>query len=314
MVRKRAQGAKKGLLESGDTSCPRINLVGPYLKKRFGHKMAKLALDGGFTCPNRDGTCGYGGCSFCSERGSGDQASDIESQIALLAPKWKDCGYLAYFQSFTNTYASVPVLREKYEAALADPRIEGLAIATRPDCLPEKVIAYLAELHERVPLWVELGLQTIHEETARGFGRGYELPVYDDAVRRLREAGIDVVTHLILGLPGESREAMVSSVRYVTAGDIQGLKLHLLNVVAGSRLAEEVPDYAPPFADADDYAAFVCDLLEIIPAHIVMHRLSADSPKELLIAPKWAYRKRLVLNKISAEMTRRGSFQGCRSL
>ena len=316
----------------------RINMIGPWLEQKFGEKTVKLSLDGGFTCPNRDGSCGNGGCSFCSERGSGDNASrlinahdssssirsksDIEEairdQITLLSDKWPNVNnFIAYFQNYTGTYAPTERLRDLYYAALAQPNIKGLAIATRPDCLPEETLDLLEEINKKHFLWVELGLQTTNNKTAESFGRGYETEVYHMAVRELAKRNIRIVTHLLLGLPGETREDMIRSLSGVTGpigeskAHIWGLKFHLLNVVSGTRLSMELPDYMP-FDSAEEYASFVCDLLEMTPPEIVMHRLSADSPKELLIAPKWAYRKRLLLNLINQEMARRGSTQGCK--
>ena len=295
------------LTETGETL--RINMAGRELKKRFGCKMVKLALDGGFTCPNRDGTCGTGGCCFCGSGGGGDFASDIEDQITLMSDKWPDAGYLAYFQNHTGTYAPVDRLRFLYEKALSDPRIRGLVIVTRPDCLPPPVLDLLTELSHEHELWVELGLQTIHEDTAELIGRGYPLSVYDQAVYDLTQRRIPVVTHLILGLPGESREDMLASARHVGRQRIWGIKLHLLNVVKGSRLADEMPDYVP-FSTMDEYVELVCDILEILPPEMTIHRLTGDAPRKTLIAPEWSFRKRTILNKISARLRERGTYQG----
>ena len=289
----------------------RVNTIGRYLKNEFGRKMVKLALDGGFTCPNRDGRVGTGGCSFCSSSGSGDFASDIEGQIALLSRKWPDSGHLAYFQNHTNTYAPVEILRERYNRALSAPGIEGIAIATRPDCLPADVLDLLDELNQKHFLWVELGLQTIHEETAENFGRGYALSVFDEAMEALNARGIRTVVHLIFGLPGETREQMMDSVRYVAKSGAWGIKFHLLNVVKDSRLAVEQPDYVP-FETMEEYVDLVCDAVEILPPEMVVHRLTGDVPMKTLIAPVWSYRKRTVLNNIFAELTRRDTWQGCR--
>lgn len=298
----------------------RINLLGPYLTKTFGEKTVKLSLDGGFTCPNRDGTVGFGGCSFCSEKGSGDNASHvktardisqaIDSQISLLSGKWKTSSYIAYFQNFTSTYASVEKLEELYYAALNDPRIRGLAIATRPDCLGDDVLELLSRINESHYLWVELGLQTCNDRVAESFGRGYPTYVYDEAVKNLYKRKIRFVTHLLLGLPGETKDDIKKSLRHVLKENMPwGLKFHLLNIIKGTGMASEHPDYCL-FDSPEEYASFVCDLLEMVPKEIVMHRLSADSPAELLIAPKWAYRKRVLLDMIFAEMERRDSFQG----
>ena len=282
-----------------------------YLREKFGKKMIKLSIDGGFTCPNRDGTAGIGGCIFCSDSGSGEFASDIGGQIELLSAKWPDAGYLAYFQNHTNTYAPADELREKYEKVLSNPLIEGIAIATRPDCLPEDVLNLLSEINENRFMWVELGLQTVHEKTAGEINRCYSLDVFDRAVRELKSRGIRTVVHLIMGLPGESREDMIESVKYVCEKGVWGLKLHLLNVIKGTALEKKYPDFVS-FKSPDEYINFVCDLLEIIPPDVVIHRLTGDVPRKLLVSPAWSYRKRTILNGIDGEMRRRGSVQGCR--
>lgn len=297
------------ITETGESL--RVHTVSLDLKERFGRKVVKLSLDGGFTCPNRDGTAGTGGCLFCSDEGGSDFASDIESQIALLSDKWPDSAYIAYFQNHTNTYAPVDVLREKYQQALALPEIRGLAIATRPDCLPPDVLDLLSELNRDHFLWVELGLQTIHEDTALLINRGYPLPVFDEAMRELSSRNILTVVHVILGLPGETKEQMLESVRYVADSGAWGIKLHLLNVVKNSRMAAEMPDYVP-FQTIDEYVDLVCDCLEILPPEMVVHRMTADVPQRTLIAPEWSYRKRTVLNRIYAELVRRDSWQGKR--
>ena len=291
---------------------PYINSISDYLKSVFGQKTVKLSIDGGFTCPNRDGTKGSGGCLFCSEGGGGDFASTIEDQIRLLSEKWPNAKYLAYFQNHTNTYGPVDELREKYEAALRHPLISGIAIATRPDCLSPEVLDLLSEINENHFLWVELGLQTIHQDTAQLINRCYDLSVYDEAIRALTDRGIRVVVHLILGLPGETKQDMIDSVNYVCESGAWGLKLHLLNVVKGSRMEADYSDYNA-FDSLESYVDFVCDLLEIIPPEIVIHRMTGDAPRKILITPEWSYRKRTILNGIYAELRRRGSVQGCKS-
>ena len=293
----------------------RINMIGSWLKERFKEKVVKLSLDGGFTCPNRDGTKGTGGCIFCSPDGSGELAGSIPQQIALLHDKWPAVhSYLAYFQSHTGTYAPIDYLESLYRSALSasipDGRIVGLAIATRPDCLGEEVMDLLQRLHRETFLWVELGLQTIHGDR---INRCYPLAVYDEACRKLSRAGIPFVTHLILGLPGETEKDLEESVRYACSSGAFGLKLHLLNVIKGSTMEALFPGYTP-FADPDDYIRLVCDLLEIIPWDITIHRLTGDVPRRLLIAPPWSYKKRTILNGIAREMQHRGSRQGCRCL
>lgn len=299
----------------------RFNSIGAELKKTFGKKTVKLSIDAGFTCPNRDGTCGRGGCAFCSGDGSGELAShittpdqisaSISEQISLMSDKWPDAAYLAYFQSHTNTYAPVPVLRELYSAALDDPRIEGIVIATRPDCLPPDVLDLLEEINREHYMWVELGLQTIHDETSRAMGIGYGLDVYDRAVDALLSRGIRVVTHLILGLPGETPEMMLSSVEHVCRKPVFGIKLHLMNIVRTSRLSGMMPDYVP-FNSIEEYVDLVIRCLEIIPPEITIHRLTGDVPRKLLIAPEWSYRKRTILNMINSELARRDTCQGAR--
>lgn len=290
----------------------RYHSVSTYLKDKFGEKTIKLAIDGGFTCPNRDGTKGTGGCIFCSDSGSGEFASDIEDQIRLFSDKWPHAKYLAYFQNHTNTYAPVSELREKYYAILANPKIEGLVIGTRPDCLSEEVLDLLSEINRTHFLWVELGLQTIHDETARLINRCYDLSVFDDAMRRLSAREIKAVVHLILGLPGESREQMLASVRYVSSlPDLFGMKLHLLNIVKGSQMEFSYSDYQP-FASIEEYVNLVVDCLEIIPPEVTIHRLTGDAPRSILINPPWSFNKRTILNGINDRLNLLDSWQGKR--
>lgn len=308
----------------------RYNSISDELKRQFGRKTIKLGIDAGFTCPNRDGTCGYGGCAFCSGDGSGELAahlkaaditafdsiragisSSIDEQIALMSEKWPDAAYLAYFQSHTNTYAPSDVLRTLYYAALDDPRISGIVIATRPDCLPPDVLDLLEEISRSHYMWLELGLQTIHDKTSRAMGIGYTLETYDRAVEELLARGIRVVTHLILGLPGETEEMMLDSVRHVCLRPVFGIKLHLMNIVRTSRLGETMPDYVP-FGSIEEYADLVIRCLEIIPPEITIHRLTGDVPRRLLISPEWSYRKRTILNTINKELADRDTRQGAR--
>lgn len=329
----------------------RFYSISDYLKEEFGRKTVKLSIDAGFTCPNRDGTCGYGGCAFCSGEGSGELASPVYStsrvsvntmhqeeeiirtngthkhgdypesefsasiseQISRLSEKWPDAAYLAYFQSHTNTYAPVEELRQKYYAALNDPRIEGIVIATRPDCLGDDVLDLLEEINEDRFMWVELGLQTIHQATSDAMGIGYTLDEYDRAVSELASRGIRVVTHLILGLPGETQDMMLDSVRYVCSRPVFGIKLHLMNIVRTSRLAGIMPDYMP-FGSIEEYVDLVVRCLEIIPPDITIHRLTGDVPRRLLISPEWSYRKRTILNAINRELAIRNTRQGIHSI
>ena len=275
--------------------------------------MVKLSLDGGFTCPNRDGSKGVGGCIFCSPDGSGELSTDIPGQIQLLSEKWPNVHrYLAYFQSHTSTYAPVEMLEKLYTEALSYPlnngEIVGLVIATRPDCLGDDVIALLKKLQQTSFLWVELGLQTIYGDNVN---RCYPLSTYDEAITKLQEAGIPYVTHLILGLPGETSEQMKESVAYVCSQPLFGLKLHLMNVVKGAAMNHLYPNYQP-FSSPEEYVSLVCELLEIIPPQVTIHRLTGDVPRKLLVSPPWSYKKRTILNGINHEMARRNSYQGCK--
>ena len=309
------------IYDTSDGQQLRINMISSWLKRHYEElgltspaKIVKLSLDGGFTCPNRDGSKGTGGCLFCSESGSGDMASKTAAeQIALLSGKWPadkyDLKYIAYFQNHTNTYAPADELRVKFEAALKTADVVGLAVATRPDCISEEVLDLLTELNAKTFLWVELGLQTIHDETARAMNLCHDLADYDDAVRRLTGRGIRVVTHLILGLPGETREMMLASVRHACRQRIFGLKLHMLNVVRGSGLEHAMPDYVP-FDSMEEYIDLLISALEIIPPEITLHRISGDAPRSTLIAPAWSYKKRTILNSIHKEMRLRNTWQG----
>lgn len=277
-----------------------------YLKVRFGTKIYKIALDGGFTCPNRDGTLGTRGCIFCSKGGSGDFAESrklsiydqIEQGKRKVANKIKDGKYIAYFQAFTNTYASVDRLQGLYMQAIEHEDIVALSIGTRPDCLSEEVIELLESLNKIKPIFVELGLQTIHEDTAKYIRRGYELSVYDDAVRRLHKAGLNVVTHLIIGLPNETKEDMLKSVEYVCRVT-DGIKLQLLHILKGTDLEAQYNDGKIKTLTLDEYCDIICDCIKIIPKSVVVHRLTGDGAKRDLIAPLWSADKKNVLNTLN---------------
>lgn len=277
-----------------------------YLKVRFGTKIYKIALDGGFTCPNRDGTLGTRGCIFCSKGGSGDFAESrklsiydqIEQGKRKVAGKIKDGKYIAYFQAFTNTYASVDRLQALYIQAIEHEDIVALSIGTRPDCLSEEVIELLERLNKIKPIFVELGLQTIHEDTAKYIRRGYELSVYDDAVRRLHKAGLNVVTHLIIGLPNETKEDMLKSVEYV-CNVTDGIKLQLLHILKGTDLEAQYNDGKIKTLTLDEYCDIICDCIKIIPKSVVIHRLTGDGAKRDLIAPLWSADKKNVLNTLN---------------
>ena len=281
-----------------------------FLKNRFGEKIYKVSLDGGFTCPNRDGTIGTGGCIFCSEGGSGDFASDarlsvsdqITQGISLVAAKNPSSRYIAYFQAFTNTYAPVSRLRKLFTEAIEDSRIAALAIGTRPDCLPDNVLALLKELNERKPVFVELGLQTIHPVTAGLIRRGYPLSCFEEAVRNLSSIGVWTVVHLILGLPGETEDMMLESVRYLNSLPIHGVKFSMLHILKGTDLADIYLEKPFPVFTMESYVNLILQCIGNLRSDIVIHRLTGDGPKDLLIAPLWSLRKRTVLNNIAHQL------------
>lgn len=281
-----------------------------WLKKHFGQKTIKLAIDGGFTCPNRDGSKGYGGCTFCSDTGSGEFASSVDEQIKLYESKWPVAKYLAYYQNHTNTYAPAEVLASKYAEALSNPKAEGLVIGTRPDCLTDEVLDLLEEINKTDFLWLELGLQTIHDNTADALNRCYDLSTFDTAAAELARRNIKYVTHLILGLPGETEEMMLDSVRYVSQKEgLFGMKLHLLNIVKGSQMEKTHGDYMP-FNSINEYVDLVVRCLEIIPPNITIHRLTGDAPRSILINPPWSFNKRTILNRINEQLSLRDTWQG----
>ena len=289
-----------------------------YLRETFGEKVYKITLNGGMTCPNRDGHVGRGGCIFCSAAGSGDFAGDASLSIteqlregkAALLSKRPVRSYIAYFQAFTNTYAPVGYLEKIFMEAIRDPQVRVLSIATRPDCLGNDVMALLTRLNRIKPVWVELGLQSVHADTARYIRRGYKLPVFDEAVKRLREAGISVIVHVILFLPGETREMMLQTVEHLNRCGIQGIKLQLLHVLKGTDLArayEEKPFHIP---DMEEYIELLGTCIARLDPGIVIHRLTGDGPKELLITPLWTGAKRTVLNRLNRYLKEKDIWQG----
>lgn len=278
-----------------------------YLKDKFGQKVYKISLDGGFTCPNRDGKIDTRGCIFCSKGGSGDFAQNrnlsiteqIESGKKRVEKKIKSGKYIAYFQAFTNTYAPVEILREKYSEAINHPDIVALSIATRPDCLGDDVIKLLDEMNKIKPVFVELGLQTIHSDSAKYIRRGYSLEVYNEAVKKLKNIGVNIVVHIILGLPNESEEDMLESVKYVCQSQIDGIKLQLLHIIAGTDLAKDYEKGLFKTLEFDEYVELITKCVAIIPKNIVIHRLTGDGAKKDLIAPLWSADKKRVLNAIN---------------
>ena len=289
-----------------------------FLREQFGEKVYKLALDGGFTCPTRDGSKGTGGCSFCAG-GSGDFAipvgDDVAEAIEMAKAVVADKGakkFIAYFQSYTGTYAPIERLRNLYTETIRHPDIAAMSIGTRPDCLDDEVISLLADLNSEKPVWIELGLQTIHEQTARAIRRGYPLEVYDDAVGRLRAAGIPVVVHMIIGLPGETPEMIRQTAAYIGRSGVQGIKFQLLHVLEGTKLAEEYRAGAFEVLSPAAYIRILEECIESIPPGMVVHRLTGDGAKRSLIAPKWSADKKRVLNDINRAFERDQIRQGSR--
>lgn len=286
------------------------------LQAQFGCKVYKLALDGGMTCPNRDGTCGTGGCIFCSASGGGDFAAsgqDIAAQLAQAKNRVAAKGpakYIAYFQSFTNTYAPVERLRALFEAATAPDEIVALSVATRPDCLPEDVLELLSELNRKKPVWVELGLQTIHPATAAYIRRGWDLPVFDRAVAQLKAHGLTVVVHMILGLPGETPAMMYDTVRYIGKSGADGVKFHLLHVLDDAPLYDEYRAGTFRVLEQEEYIALLAECVRLTPPHMVIHRLTGDGAKRHLVAPLWSADKKRVLNAIRTYFQQEQVVQG----
>lgn len=288
------------------------------LKERFGEKIYKVALNGGMTCPNRDGTLGNRGCIFCSAGGSGDFAGNrqdsitqqIEKQASSIRQKRGVAKFIAYFQAYTNTYAPVDYLRKIYTEAISHPDIVAVSIGTRPDCLDKDILQLLDELNQKKPVWVELGLQTIHETTAQYIRRGYPLSCFEQAVSELRKRNLDVIVHTILGLPGENRNDILSTIEYLNHQDIQGIKLQLLHVLKGTDLADDYLAGKFQVYTMEEYLDLVIDCLEYLNPEIVIHRLTGDGPKDLLIAPLWSSAKRTVLNTLHRECKLQHSFQG----
>ena len=290
--------------------------VNEYCKKQFGEKLYKISLNGGMSCPNRDGKLDVRGCIFCSAGGSGDFAPDrsipldeqIEDAKRRVSSKYKGTHYIAYFQAYTNTYAPVEKLRALFMPVIKGEDIVVLSIATRPDCLSDEVLDLLRELNDIKPVWVELGLQTIHEKTADYIRRGYSLPVYDKAIRDLEAIGIHTITHLILGLPDETKEDMLQSVRYVSDCGSQGIKLQLLHVLKGTDLASDYEKGLFRTLLFDEYIDLLTDCVRLLPKDMIVHRLTGDGPKNLLIAPMWSADKKRVMNAIHQRLKKEGLY------
>lgn len=289
-----------------------------YIQNRFGEKLYKLTLNGGCTCPNRDGTLGHRGCIFCSEGGSGEFAASpslsileqLEDGKKRLEGKRPVKRYIAYFQAYTNTYGPLERLRSMFTEAIEHPEVAVLSIATRPDCLGPEVLALLEELRQKKPVWVELGLQTVHESTAAFIRRGYPLPVFDKAMEQLHARGLETVVHTILGLPGETPEMMLDTIRYVNDTKAAGIKLQLLHILKRTDLADYYARTGFPVLTMEEYVDLTVRCLEICRPDLVIHRLTGDGPKDLLIAPLWSQAKRQVLNTIQKELKLRNTWQG----
>lgn len=289
-----------------------------YLRETYGKKMYKISLNAGMSCPNRDGKLSTEGCIFCSEGGSGDFAESsllsITEQIELgkekVKHKIKNNDFIAYFQAYTNTYAPVEYLEKIFTEAIHHPDIRILSIATRPDCLSREILSLLERLNKIKPVWIELGLQTIHETTAHYINRGYELSCFEKAVSDLHQIGIPVITHMILGLPGETKDDMLATARYLSALPVQGIKLQLLHVLKNTKLSVDYLQNKFQVLDLRQYVDIVISIIEILPPDMVIHRITGDGPKSLLIAPLWSSNKRMVLNTIHQEFRQRNTWQG----
>jgi len=291
-----------------------------YLREIFGCRVWKIPLDAGFTCPNRDGGVGFGGCIYCGPRGSGTGAykngvplgKQIKAGIESGKRRFGQCKFIAYFQAFTNTYARPERLKSLYDEALSHQEIVGLSIGTRPDCAPDEVLDLLEEYAGRCYLWVEYGLQSAQDKTLEIINRGHNVAQFVDAVKRTRGRGINICAHIILGLPGETKEEMMATADLLASLELEGIKIHPLYVLEGTKLAEMYERGTFRLLELDEYVSLVCDFLERLPPGLVIQRLTGDAPRDLLVAPPWSLEKMVVLGKIDAELERRGSYQGMR--
>jgi uncharacterized protein len=290
-----------------------------YYLHKYNKKVFKIALDGGFTCPNIDGTVAKGGCTFCSAKGSGDFAGNrndslkvqFESQKQMMNQKWSDGYYIVYFQSNTNTHANLERLKELFEEAITlDPNIVMISIATRPDCLSDEIVSYLSDLNLRMPVQVELGLQTIFQKTANLINRGHNLASFDDAVLRLRKENIEIVVHIINGLPGETKKMMIDTVKYLNQKDIQGIKIHMLHVMEKTVMGAMYKKNPFPLLSLEEYVDIVVNQILWLRKDIIIHRLTGDAPSNLLIAPLWTRKKFVTTNEIDKALRKLNQFQG----
>ncbi len=296
----------------------RYNSANRFFREKFGDKVIKVALDGGFTCPNRDGTLSYGGCIFCSEKGSGDfagdRALDIEKQFELsrqkMNKKWKEGKYIAYFQAFTNTYAPLEYLQKIFTKASNLTDVVGIFIATRPDCITEDIAKFLRELNKKIYVCIELGFQTSKEESIKLINRCYENEVFEDCVKMLNKYNIDIIVHTILGLPYESKQDMLNTVKYVSKFNISGIKLQLLHIIKDTALHKLYIKKPFKILTLEEYVDIVVSCIENLPPNIVIHRITGDGDKNTLVEPKWSLNKKVVLNSINKELNIRDTYQG----
>ena len=289
-----------------------------YLRNTFGEKIFKVSINAGFTCPNIDGKVSYGGCTYCSKEGSGDFAGNPKDNLIkqfdditeMMHKKWPNAKYIGYFQAFTNTYAPVEVLKEKYETILALDDVIGLSISTRPDCLEDDVVEYLGELNERTNLWVELGLQTIHDSTSKLINRGHDYNEFLKGLEKLKAKNIKVIVHIINGLPGEDYNMMMETAKAVANMGVDGIKIHLLHVIKDTPMEIMLQKGMLKLMEQDEYINLVCDQLEILPETMIVHRLTGDGKRDELVGPLWSLKKWEVLNAIDDELKNRDSYQG----
>ena len=305
-------------MDKKDWNGKRYHTLNHFLREKFGEKVFKISLDGGFSCPNRDGTVGKGGCVFCSARGSGDFAGDRDFSISkqfddvktMMAHKWKSGKYIAYFQAYTNTYAPVDELRRKYNEAIEKEGVVALAIATRPDCLDEEVLDLLEEMNKKLYVWVELGLQTSNNETAKRINRGYMLETFDKAISDLKKRNIDTVVHAIFGLPGETKEDMFNTIDYIAHSGAMGIKIHLLHLMKHTALVKEYENGNLEFLSQEDYIDLITKSVSMLPEEMIVHRLTGDAPRNELIGPMWSLKKWEVLNAIDKAFEDNDLWQG----
>lgn len=289
-----------------------------YLRSNFGEKVFKVSINAGFSCPNIDGTVAYGGCTYCSKQGSGDFAGNPNDNLIkqfedikeMMHKKWHNAKYIGYFQAFTNTHAPVNILKEKYETILNLDDVIGLSISTRPDCLPDDVLEYLSELNKKTNLWVELGLQTIHDKTSKVINRGHDYNTFLEGVEKLKKHNIKTVVHIINGLPGEDYDMMMETAKAVADLGVHGIKIHLLHVLKDTPMENMLQKGTFELMEKDDYINLVCDQLEILPPDMVVHRLTGDGKRDEMVGPMWSLKKWEVLNAIDDTMRERNSYQG----